>query len=266
MLYEVQNTSYKKGRHPVADARRTIDLLWFPEAGGKKRGRRQGLSVPRVVEAGIALADAEGLDAVTMRRVAQELGVVPMTLYTYVPDKATLLELMLDRLYLEMPRDVPRPAAPWRERLAAIAEENRRLYAEHSWAATLPASRPPLGPGLMAKYEHELTAFAGCGLDDVQTDSALTYLIGFVRASARAAADTRAAATAGGTTDFAWWQERGPIFELAFDQHSYPNATRVGAAAGAALGAAFDPDHAYEFGLQRVLDGLGVLIAGKGRQ
>jgi AcrR family transcriptional regulator len=246
----------------VADARRTIDLLWFPESGEKRRGRRQGLSVPRVVETGTALADAEGLDAVTMRRVAQELGVVPMTLYTYVPDKATLLELMLDRLYLAMPR-VELPEKPWRERLAAVAEENRALYAEHPWAATLPASRPPLGPGLMAKYEHELRAFAGCGLDDVETDAALTYLIGFVQASARAEAETRAEAERSGAGDIEWWQERGPVFELVFDQHAYPTATRVGAAAGAANGAAFNPAHAYEFGLQRVLDGLGVLIAGK---
>jgi AcrR family transcriptional regulator len=246
----------------VADARRTIDLLWFPESGEKRRGRRQGLSVPRVVETGTALADAEGLDAVTMRRVAQELGVVPMTLYTYVPDKATLLELMLDRLYLAMPR-VEIPEKPWRERLAAVAEENRALYAEHPWAATLPASRPPLGPGLMAKYEHELRAFAGCGLDDVETDAALTYLIGFVQASARAEAETRAEAERSGAGDIEWWQERGPVFELVFDQHAYPTATRVGAAAGAANGAAFNPAHAYEFGLQRVLDGLGVLIAGK---
>ncbi|MGX6601540.1 TetR/AcrR family transcriptional regulator [Micromonosporaceae bacterium Da 78-11] len=246
----------------MAEARRTIDLLWFPESGEKKRGRRQGLSVPRVVETGIALADAEGLDAVTMRRVAQELGVVPMTLYTYVPDKATLLDLMLDRIYLAMPRAEP-PDRSWRERVAAVAEENRALYTEHPWAAALPASRPPLGPGLMAKYEHELRAFAGCGLDDVETDSALTYLIGFVSAAARAAAETRVAAERSGVGDFTWWQERGPVFELVFDQHAYPNATRVGAAAGAALGAAFDPVHAYEFGLQRVLDGLGVLIAGK---
>lgn len=246
----------------MAEPRRTIDLLWFPDAVEKRRGRRQGLSVPRVVETGIALADAEGLEAVTMRRVAQELGVVPMTLYTYVPDKATLLELMLDRLYLAMSRAAT-PGQQWRERLVTIAEENRRLYAEHSWAAELPAARPPLGPGLMAKYEHELKAFDGCGLDDLETDSALTFLIGFVQSAARSAAETRAEQARSGVDDSQWWQERGPIFEVVFDQHTYPTAVRVGAAAGAALGAAFDPEHAYAFGLQRVLDGLGVLIASK---
>ncbi|WP_231953608.1 TetR/AcrR family transcriptional regulator [Actinoplanes derwentensis] len=269
----------------MGETRRTIELLWLAEttrdaettrgadaettreaetatAGAKpksKRGRRPGLTVTRVVEAGITLAGAEGLDAVSMRRVAQELGVVPMTLYTYVPDKGALLDLMLDRLYLAMPR-ADHPDRPWRERLAAVAEENRRLYGEHPWAASLPASRPPLGPGLMAKYEHELRAFDGCGLDDVTRDSALTFLIGFVQAQARSEAEVRAAATRAGDTDFEWWAERGPIFQVVFEQHRYPTATRVGAAAGAALGAAYDPGHAYTFGLNRVLDGLAALI------
>lgn len=251
----------------MADARPTIDLLWFPDgradAGRPERprkGRRQGLSVRRVVETAIALADAEGLDAVSMRRVAQELAVVPMTLYTYVPDKAALLDLMLDHVYLEMSR-AETATLPWRDRLAAIADENRALYERHSWAAGFPASRPPLGPGLAAKYEHELRAFDGSGLDDVETDSALTYLLGFVQASARAAADTRMAAERSHQTDLAWWAENGPVLAEVFSAHAYPTATRVGAAAGAALGGAYNPDHAYAFGLARVLDGLDVLIA-----
>ncbi|BCJ43864.1 TetR family transcriptional regulator [Actinoplanes ianthinogenes] len=246
----------------MAEARHTLDLLWFPEAAERKRGRRPGLTVARVVEAGIALADAEGLEAVSMRRVAGELGVVPMTLYTYVPDKATLLELMLDRVYLAMPRR-ELPDRPWRERLSAVAEENRSLVAEHPWVAELPANRPPLGPGLMAKYEHELRAFDGCGLTDVEIDAALTFLIGFVQSSARTAADVRAAAARAGETDVAWWQERGPVLEMVFDQHTYPTAVRVGAAAGEAMGSAYDPEHAYAFGLARVLDGLGALIDGR---
>lgn len=237
----------------MAEARRTMDLLWFPQAVEKKRGRRPGLSVARVVDTGIALADAEGLEAVSMRRVAQELGVVPMTLYTYVPDKSTLLDLMLDRVYLAMPR-ADRAGEPWRDRLAAIAEENRRLYLDHPWAAGLPAGRPPLGPGRMAKYEHELRAFDGCGLDDVATDAALTFLIGFVQSSARLAAEEPRG-------DDEWWAEQGPAFEAVFDPAAYPTAARIGAAAGEAQGAALNPDHAYAFGLQRVLDGLGVLIA-----
>ena len=246
----------------MAEARRTIELLWFPEPVEKRRGRRPGLSIARVVESAIALADAEGLEAVSMRRVAQELGVVPMTLYTYVPDKATLLDLMLDRLYLRMSR-TEEEESPWRERLEAVAEENRVLYEQHPWAAAMPASRPPLGPGLAAKYEHELRAFAGTGLDDLETDSALTYLLGFVQAAARAAADARAAAERSAQTDQEWWAENGPVLATVFNPETFPTATRIGSAAGEALGGAFNPRHAYAFGLARVLDGLGVLIDAK---
>lgn len=249
----------------MSEARRTIELLWFQDPVEKRRGRRQGLSIARVVESAITLADAEGLEAVSMRRVAQELGVVPMTLYTYVPDKATLLDLMLDRIYLRM-RRTEKQESPWRERLEAIAEDNRALYEQHPWAAGLSASRPPLGPGLAAKYEHELRAFADTGLDDLETDSALTYLLGFVQASARAAADARAAAARSAQTDEQWWAENGPVLATVFKPETYPTATRIGSAAGEALGGAVNQPHAYAFGLARVLDGLGVLIDAKGRQ
>jgi AcrR family transcriptional regulator len=245
----------------VPAPKHTLDLLWrrtAPQAPAR-RGRRQGLSVDAVIDTAVQLADAEGLDATTMRRVAQALGVVPMTLYTYVPDKAALLDLMLDHVYLAMPR-ADTTGRSWRQRLAAVAEENRTLYDRHPWAARLSRSRPPLGPGQMTKYEHELRAFDDAGLDEVETDAALTYLLGFVQASARTAADARDAARRSARTDAQWWAENGPLLDRVFDAQAYPTAARIGAVAGEALGAAFDPDHAYEFGLHRVLDGLGVLI------
>src|SRR5262249_19575356 len=150
----------------------TLRLLWRatedPAATpAPRRGPRRALSVDAVVAAATALADAEGLEAVTIRRVAQELGVVPMSLYTYVPGEAELLDLMMDTAYAAMPRPAT-TGRPWRERVAAIAEENRALFERHPWAAEVSTARPPLGPGLMGKYEHELTAFEDMGLDDVQ--------------------------------------------------------------------------------------------------
>ncbi len=245
----------------MPDPQRTLDLLWrrtAPEAPAR-RGPKQGLSVDELIDKAVELADAEGLDAVSMRRVAQALGVVPMTLYTYVPDKSALLDLMLDHVYLCMPRP-DSTGRPWRQRLTAIAEENRELYVQHPWAAELSRSRPPLGPGQMTKYEHELRAFDGLRLDEVETDAALTYLLGFVQASARAAADARAAVRDSAQTDAQWWAVNGPLLERVFDADAYPTAARIGAVAGEAQGAAYDPCRAYQFGLERVLDGLGVLI------
>jgi hypothetical protein len=141
-----------------------------------------------------------------------------------------------------------------------VARDNRALFEAHPWAATLSSSRPPLGPGLMAKYEHELSALAGSGLDDVETDAALTFLLDFVRSSAVAAHEAVNARNESGMTDEQWWEANAPLLARVLDADAYPTASRVGAAAGAAQGGAYSPDHAWEFGLERVLDGLGALI------
>ena len=252
-----------------ADPARTLALLWrHAAAPAPRRGPRPGLSVDAVVERAIQLADADGIDAVTMRGLASGLGVAPMTLYAYVPGgKAELLDLMLDAVLARMPatastrgRGSDRAFAHWRDRLEAVAHGNRALYAAHPWAATLSPARPPLGPGLMTKYERELSALEGCGLDDVEMDAALTFLLGFVQASARATAEAAATRRRSGVDDEAWWSATGPVLARVLDPAAYPTAARVGSAAGAAQGAAYDAEAAYAFGLARVLDGLGALI------
>src|ERR1700694_3003430 len=115
------------------DPARTLALLWRDSAVVPRHGPRQGLSIDAVVAAATHVADREGLEAVTMRRVANALGVAPMTLYTYVPGKAELLDLMLDAAYASMPR-VDNFGQPWRQRLVAIAEENKVLVENHPWA------------------------------------------------------------------------------------------------------------------------------------
>jgi AcrR family transcriptional regulator len=241
-------------RTGAGDPARTLQLLWRDTAAVPRHGPRQGLTIDQVIAAATALADADGLDAVTMRRVAARLGVVPMTLYTYVPGKAELLDLMLDSAYAQMPR-TDTTGQPWRQRLAVIAAENRALFEAHPWAVAISTVRPPLGPGLIAKYEHELSALDGLGLGDVQMDDALTHLLAFVQAWARAAADARSNRKSG-MDDEQWWAAYAPLLEEVLDPVAYPLAARVGTAAGTAHGAAYDPEHAYQFGLQVVLDGL----------
>ena len=257
----------ESARTSGGDPARTLALLWRPpDAGAPGRGPKRGLSIDRIVEAAIAVADAEGLGAVTMRRVARALGVVPMTLYTYVPGKAELLDLMLDALYRQMGPAGAVTGGPWRPRLEAIAQANRALFRAHPWAAAIATVRPPLGPGLMSKYERELRALDGLGLSEVEMDAALTFLLSFVRSCARAEAEARMAARESGVDDREWWAANAPLLARIVDQTAYPTAARVGAAAGTAYGAAYSPDHAYEFGLQRVLDGLGALIDGRRRE
>ncbi|MEU9232451.1 TetR/AcrR family transcriptional regulator [Streptomyces subrutilus] len=241
-------------RSGAGDPARTLELLWRglgQEAHPGRRGPRQGLSVDAVVRAAITLADAEGLTALTMRALAQRLGVTPMTLYTYVPGKAELLDLMLDEAYRTMDRARPETDAPepWQARVSRVAEDNRALLGRHPWIADLSVIRPPLGPGLIAKYEYELAAFDGIGLTDVEMDAALTHLLAFVHAGARAAAD--AAEHNSRQSDEEWWAVSAPLLERAVDPARYPLAGRVGSAVGA-----YDPATAWAFGLRCVLDGL----------
>lgn len=246
-------------RSGAGDPARTLRLLWREPDPTPRRGPRPGLSVDAVLATATAIADAEGLAALTVRRVATDLGVSAMTIYTYVPGKAELVDAMLDAAYARMPR-TDTAGRPWRERLTAVADENRALCRTHPWIAGVHTARPTLGPGAMARYEHELSALDGLGLTDVQMDDAVTYLTGFVYGCARAEADARAAATDSAMNDEQWWAANAPLLAKVFDAAAYPLAARVGSAAGAAHGAAYDPDHAYAFGLARVLDGLAALI------
>ncbi|MDT0352451.1 TetR/AcrR family transcriptional regulator [Pseudonocardia charpentierae] len=245
-------------RSSAGDPARTLSLLWrLPSTS--RRGPRPGRSVDAVVDAAIGLGDDDGLDAVTMRRVAELVGTAPMTLYTYVPGKAELLDLMLDTVYARMPR-TDTAGQPWRDRAAAVAGENRVLFAAHPWAADISTGRPPLGPGQMAKYEHELRALDGLGLTDVDLDAALAHLLAFVRSHASDTAATLAARRASRMDDREWWEVNAPLLARVFDPSTYPTAARVGTAAGEAHGSAWDTEHAWTFGLTTVLDGLDALI------
>lgn len=243
-------------RTGAGDPARTLALLWRREvAVPPRRGPRPRLSVDDVVGAAVALADAEGVGAVSMRRLADDLGVSTMSLYGYVPSKAELVDLMLDEVHGAMAPARWRPQAGWRTRARRVAEANAALYAAHPWAAHVSTARPALGPGSIGKYDHELGAFADCGLGDVAMDAALTFLLGFVRSDAVA---REGAATA--AQDTAWWAVAGPLLGRYAAPERFPLAARVGTAAGEAQGTAYDPDAAFAFGLERVLDGLAALV------
>lgn len=242
------------------DPDRTLALLWRAGTAAPRHGPARRLNLDDVIAAAVALADAdaEGLAALSMRRLGTVLEVTAMTLYTYVPGKAELLDLMLDSVYLQMPR-ADTSTLGWRDRASAVARENLAMFDAHPWAAEVATSRPPLGPGCIAKYEHELGALSGLGLSDVATDDTLTFLLTFVQSCARASAQARAAVADTGVDDATWWAANAPLLSRVLDEEAYPLAVRIGAAAGAAHGSAHNPEHAYAFGLERVLDGLAAL-------
>ncbi|MER5704937.1 TetR/AcrR family transcriptional regulator [Micromonospora sp. NPDC002296] len=241
------------------DPARSLAILWRTREP-TSRSAGPGLSVDRIVRAAIEIADAEGIDALTMRRVSEALGVGTMSVYTYVPGKAELRDVMVDTVYGEMrrPADVP---GGWRARLEQVARENLELYRAHPWLLRAETSRPVLGPNLLAKYDYELGAVAGIGLDDVEMDAVLTLVLGHVKSAARAALDVVDLERETGMTDGQWWQSHAPWLERFVEPGRYPTASRVGSAAGEAHGAAYGPEYAFEFGLQRVLDGVAVIVA-----
>jgi AcrR family transcriptional regulator len=243
------------------DPARTLALLWrtgtTTTTQKTTRGPRRGLDLDAVVRAATALADAGGADGLarlTIRGLATQLGVSPMSIYTYVPGRDELADLVVDAAYAAAPRR-DTTGRPWRERLRAVAEENRELYRAHPWAARVDPRRPVLGPGETGKYEHELAAFDDVeGLDDVDRDAALTFLLDVTRAAPLPDQEP--------ADDEAWWSARAPVLAEVLDPGRYPRATRVGAAAGAAQGSARDPDRAWRFALERALDGLAAVLKG----
>jgi AcrR family transcriptional regulator len=234
-------------------------LLW---GIGKKptRGPKPGLSVEKIVGAAIEFADAEGLGALSMRRVADRLGIGTMSLYTYVPGKAELVEVMMDAALGETV-EAGEPDGGWRAGLERIARENWALYHRHPWLLQVAAtSRPPLGPNVIAKYDRELRVVDGIGLSDVEMDSVLALVLEHVQGAARRSLEASQAEKRTGKTDEEWWRANEPLLRRVFDPERYPTASRVGPAATEAYQAAYDPEYAFEFGLQRVLDGIEIFV------
>jgi AcrR family transcriptional regulator len=241
------------------DPARSLALLWRTSERASRKGRPE-LSVDLIVRTAIEIADTTGLAALSMRRVAERLNVGTMSLYTYVPGKAELLDVMLDTVFDETTEPTQ---DTWRARLEHIARENLGLYQRHPWLTQVATSRPVLGPNTIAKYDRELRAIDGIGLTDLEMDSVLTLIGGYVHGAARGAADAKAAERSTGMSDEQWWYAHVPFLERIMDARRYPTAARVGSAAGEAHQAAYNPEHAFEFGLSCVLDGVEMLVKGK---
>jgi AcrR family transcriptional regulator len=231
----------------------TVQLLWRHERPLPPRpGRRPTITVDAVVAAGIREADEHGLHDISLRRVAEQLGVGVMTLYGHVAHKAQLLDLMVDQCRLDM--EWQPLSGPWRARVEQVADENLALLARHPWLADVETERAVLGPGTLGKYERELAAVDPLPLDDAAKDQALALVLTFVRSSARALEAARAERRE--ETPEQWWAREGAELAALGIEERFPRASRVGEAAGAATNAAADAHAAHVFGLAVLLDGL----------
>jgi AcrR family transcriptional regulator len=255
-------TDYSGGGDPA----RSLPLLWR-DRKRSARGPKPGLTVERVVAAAIELADAEGLEALSMRRVADRLGVGTMSLYTYVPAKAELLDVMLDTVLAEEAR--PDGAGGWRAGLERRAREDWALYHRHPWVLQISPARPLLGPNETELFEATLSAVAGTGLSGAEMVLAVSLVAEYTRGAAQNAVGAALAEQRTGISDEQWWAAREPLFDRYFDPGHYPNIARVAGAgafeqpAGDATYLAAQARQAFEFGLPRVLDGIEAFIAAR---
>ncbi len=240
------------------DPRRSIELLWGRQEPGR-RGPKQRLSTDAVVAAAIALADAEGLAALSMRRVAEAVGVSPMALYTYVPSKSELLDLMLDRT-LGNADDPGEDVDGWRAKLAFVARQRWLLAERHPWLLDLATHRPPLGPNMLQKVEVVMRALDGMGLGLMEMDYAGEALQNYVLGAMQSAREAREVERLSGMTDDEWISIVEPALQEHFDAQRYPALSRMSEARKAGFTFGGDPTGRFEFGLDRVLDGLEAFI------
>ena len=243
---------------PAADPVKTLALLW----GSQDRSGRSGLTVRAIVRAAIELADAGGIEAVSMRSVADKLGAGTMSLYTHIPGKPALVELMIDtvngQLYADL--DEPTRQGSWRAGLRFIARRNWEMFARHPWLLQIPQGRPVLGPNINRKYEAELRPLDGIGLSDLEMDGVLTMILVHVAGLARWQAALQADREGSGEGDQQWWTAIEPALAAVMDATAFPVGGRVGRAVGEQLQSAGDPGGSLDFGLDRIFDGVGHLI------
>jgi AcrR family transcriptional regulator len=206
-----------------------------------------GLTRERIVAAAMAIADSEGLAAVSIRRIAAQLGSSPMALYHYVPSKRDLLNLMLDASNAEFawPAETIRN---WRSALSHFAWESRRCLKRHPWVSVLRASDPEYGPECIRILELLLTTLSQFGLDVRAAIRVLGVLFVFVNGFV-------AAETADGGAPRSPKKRRSgkqPVFSRAvLATGKFPNVARF-----VEMGAELPDDQAFERALHWILNGI----------
>ncbi|MFG3254586.1 TetR/AcrR family transcriptional regulator [Streptomyces sp. NPDC048172] len=243
----------------LARLKRSLDLLW---SGGERprpaRGPKPGLTLERIVVTAIDLANREGLGALSMRKVAGELGVGTMSLYRYVPGKGELIDLMVDHVNGPVEELEESRGLGWRATMEFIAESSWTLYTTNSWILQVNQARPILGPNSMAGFEYALEALEGLGLSGQEQVGLLVAIDNLVTGAARSHVLYQQAAQQSGVTDEEFWNTQGPYVERAMRDGAFPLMEALPEDSFAATG-----EQLMRFGLGALLDGFAALIASR---
>ncbi|RKT82674.1 regulatory protein, tetR family [Saccharopolyspora antimicrobica] len=221
------------------------------------RTRAAEINRAGVLRAAIRLADAEGMPAVSMQRVAALLGIAAMTLYRHVRSKDELVTAMVDAVLAE--QSPPERSGGWRAQLEHEARQEWQLYQRHPWVLPVLAStRPPLGGAVLAAVDRSLAALSGRGLDHRAALSTYLLVSGYVQGMALLVAAESQAVRDTGVRSETWWSKaRSGRFAGLVDSGWYPWLTEL------AVDDFPGPDPVegwFDFGLQRVLDGIAVFL------
>ena len=237
------------------EGRRVVELLWAPTQQTPGRGPKPRLTLDDVVAAGVAIADEAGLAALSMRKVASRLGVGAMSIYTYVPGRSELIELMIDRVYGEHQR--PDAKLPWRQRIEQWARETWRIYSAHPWLLDYNMARLPIGPHVLDVSEALYAALGDAGFDGTENVAMSNLIQWQLLGAARSMISDADEARHTGVSAEAYWDSRASFWGTYFDWNRYPAMAAIWEAGG------FDDPAGSNFErmLDRLLSGIQQLAA-----
>ncbi|WP_106400888.1 TetR/AcrR family transcriptional regulator [Actinocorallia populi] len=244
------------------DPARTMALLW-DGLPAPRRGPRQRLELSRIVDAAIAQADRAGPAALSMRALAQELGVGAASLYTYVPGKAELLELMVERVAEVRP--LPDRGGGWRAGLREVAAADLASYRAHPWLLQVSTSRTVFGPNVLAHYEAALALLDGHGLAAAGVVGCVAAVESYTRGAASAVVEAEQAPARTGSSDDEWWEQQVPFLgeRMSGRFPLFAALEEAGAFAVSDTALPYTVQRAldrFSFGLELVLDSIGTRI------
>ncbi|MFD0127228.1 TetR/AcrR family transcriptional regulator [Streptomyces virginiae] len=237
----------------------SLEMAWGLRDRPSK-GPRPTLTLPKIVEAAVTLAASEGTDAVSMGRVAKELGVSTMSLYRYVAAKEELYVLMADA-GVGAPPPLPPEAQgwSWRELLTDWAYAQRAVLMANSWILRIPITAAPVSPNQLAWMDRGLASMAGTDLRESEKLSTIILIGGLVRSEATMAADMMDAIIKSGVAPDQALGQYIRTLRLMTGPDSHPAVTRL--LASDAFSGSAEPDFQFRFGLDRILDGLAPLTS-----
>jgi AcrR family transcriptional regulator len=249
MRDQIRDQMQDRVRELVQSRRRgqPTEVVWLRLEGASRRVRRE---VDRIVDAAIDVADTEGLDALSMRRLAKELDTGTTSLYRYVTDKDELLELMVDAVNadVEFPDEL---RSDWRRAFEATARGARLQMLDHPWLAAQIASRPSIGPNTLRMADAVLGVAASMAPDLASAAAIVGTLLRYVHGAVAAELAELEIQRRTGMTEDEWRESIAPYVRTVLEAGRHPSFRAVAIEARD-----LTAEEQFEFGLQRLLDGF----------